>query len=72
VQWKRRKLSNLDTGTGEWTAAPFFTEIDTAFRWGFQDPREFYKLPMWTKAVMIAYCGTKDKMEAWSEKKASE
>jgi len=72
VQWRRRKLTNLDVDTGDWTASPFFAEMDTAFRWGYQDPRIFFKLPNWLKAMMIAYCGVKDKMEMWANKKASE
>jgi len=50
----------------------FYTEFDTAFRWGFQDPRGYFKLPGWLRAMMIAYCDTKDKMEIWANKKASE
>lgn len=64
------KLRDLKIRKGKWTFSEVFRDLLAAREWGFQNPEDFWDLPIHTQALIIAFVEAKQDMMAFEDQVA--
>lgn len=64
------KLRDLKIRRGNWQFSEVLRDLLVAQEWGFKDPEEFWELPPWKRALMIATIETKYEMSTFEDQQA--